>query len=88
MSEGNGLNRPEPRPCLSNGKKVLFAFVEDSENGVELVCFNDLNLIAARSLALKAYEHFGTQWCQVIEKRLFETEKPPVLVGLDGSKLA
>lgn len=77
---------PAP-PRLSNGQRVLYAFVEDSEKGPVLVTGHGLPIGLLIDLTAQASMMFLAQWRATIEK-LTAKKDPAVLVGLDGGKIA
>lgn len=83
----NGLHIDE-HPRLHDGRRVIFAFVEDAERGPMLVTAQQMPLTVAIQLARLATDQFDRAWKQAVESRIEKLGAPPSLYTPDGSKLA
>lgn len=75
-------------PRLSDGKKVIFAFIEDAEKGPTLIVGENIAVGSLLDLTAQARIAFEAQWRAAIETKLFAEKKPATLVGLNGEKIA
>jgi hypothetical protein len=81
MAEPN--NKPPAIPRLSDGRRIIFAIVADSEHGSQIIVPHDVSLIGLAAQLAGVQAQLLSQWGSIVETnltRLSEADERRIVV--------